>query len=155
MQKISATRKSLSRASPTRRRILIVDDHPLMRRGLTALIDNEPDLIVCAEAATPRAGFEAIASARPDLVITDLSMGDGVSAGLTLVQDIRSGYADMPVLVLTIHDAPQYARRAFSAGANGYVNKQELGETLLVAIRCVLNGQKYLSPKIKPDADGK
>ena len=151
MQKIAATRKSPSPEPQIKRRILIVDDHPLMRRGLTALIDSEPDLIVCAEAATPRAGFEAIASSQPDLVITDLSMGDGDGAGLALINDIRSGYEDMPVLVLTTHDAPYYARRAFAAGANGYVSKQELGETLLVAIRCVLNGEKFLSPKMSAD----
>jgi len=120
-----------------------------MRRGLTALIDNEPDLIVCSEAATPQAGFEAIATARPDLVITDLSMGDGDGAGVSLLQDIRSSYEALPVLVLTMHDALRYARRAFRAGANGYASKQELGETLLVAIRSVLNGEKYLSPKIQ------
>jgi DNA-binding NarL/FixJ family response regulator len=155
MQKISATRKSSAPGPLARRRILIVDDHPLMRRGLTALIDSEPDLIVCAEAATPRTGFEAVASSRPDLVITDLSMGDGDGEGLALVKDIRSGYEALPVLVLTTHDAPHYARRAFRAGANGYASKQELGETLLVAIRCVLNGEKYLSPKMSAGLDGK
>lgn len=126
-----------------------------MRRGLTALINNEPDLIVCAEAATPQAGFAAIASSHPDLVITDLSMGDVDSAGLSLVKEIRSAYAYLPVLVFTMHDAPHYARRAFSAGANGYVSKQELGETLLVAIRCVLKGERYLSPKLSADHNRK
>lgn len=155
MQKTSVVSKGLSPEPPARRRILIVDDHPLIRRGLTALIDSEPDLVVCAEAATPQAGFDAIASSSPDLVITDLSMGGGADAGLSLVNNIRSGYADLPVLVLTIHDASHYARRAFSAGANGFVSKQELGETLLVAIRSVLKGEQYLSPKIESGLDRK
>lgn len=155
MQKTPLVSKGLSSRPPGRRRILIVDDHPLIRRGLTALIDSEPDLVVCAEAATPQAGFDAIAAARPDLVITDLSMGDGVDAGLSLVNNIRSGYANLPVLVLTIHDAPHYARSAFSAGANGFVSKQELSETLLIAIRSVLKGEQYLSPKIESGLDRK
>jgi DNA-binding NarL/FixJ family response regulator len=135
-----------SGAAPAWRRILIIDSHPLLRRGLTALIENEPDLIVCAEAATHRAGLEAIASARPDLVITDLSFG-GVD-GLGLIRDICSYHKDLPVLVLTMHDAPHYAERAFRAGARGYVTKHEMSETLLHTIRCVLDGQRYVNPKI-------
>ena len=134
---------------PARRRILIVDDHPLMRRGLTALIDNEPDLIVCAAVGNPQEGIEAIAALQPDLVITDLSMRDG--EGLALIACIRSDNADLLILVLTIHDAPFYVRRTMSAGANGYVSKQELGETLLIAVRCVLGGETYLSPQIRAE----
>jgi DNA-binding NarL/FixJ family response regulator len=143
--------KRSSRETLAKRRILIVDDHPLVRRGLAALIDNEPDLTVCAAAATQRTGLEAIASSRPDLVIADLSLADG--DGLALVKDIRSDHEDLPVLVLTLHDAPLWARRAFQAGATGYVTKQEMTETLLVAIRCVLDGKKYVSPKIGDGLD--
>ena len=138
--------ETCSRETPAKRRILIVDAHPLVRRGLTALIDNEPDLVVCAAAATPGAGLEAIASSRPDLVIADLSLEAG--AGLAMVKDIRSHDAEMPVLVLSMHDAPRYAERAFRAGAGGYVLKQEMSETLLVAIRRVLSGQKFVSTQI-------
>jgi len=130
-----------------RRRILIVDDHLLVRRGLTALIDNEPDLVVCAAAATHREGLAAIATFHPDLVIADLSLGD--DDGLAMVQDIRSGHADLPVLVLTIHDAPACAEQAFRAGASGYVTKQEISESLLVAIRSALGGDRYVSPQIR------
>src|SRR6059036_1980819 len=115
--------KSTAPEAPARRRILIVDNHALVRRGLTALIDNEADLTVCAAVATQEAGLEAIATCRPDLVITDL--------------------------VLTMHDAPVHARRAFRAGARGYVSKPELGETLLLAIRCVLGGEKFVSPMLR------
>jgi DNA-binding NarL/FixJ family response regulator len=143
--------KTSSPGAPARRRILIVDDHPLVRRGLTALIDNEPDLTVCAEAATQRAGLAAIATFRPDLVIADLSLEDG--DGLALVEEIRSGYEDLPVLVLTMRDAPRWAHRAFRAGASGYVSKQEMGETLLSAIRGVLGGERYVSPRIRGKLD--
>ena len=146
---------STTRETPAKRRIVIIDDHPLVRRGLTALIDNEPDLTVCAEAAGHRTGLEAIASARPDLVITDLSLGD--DDGLALVQTIRSRDAGLPVglpvLVLSMHNTAMWAQRAFKAGASGYASKQEMGETLLIAIRCVLGGERYVSPKIKARPD--
>jgi DNA-binding NarL/FixJ family response regulator len=129
-----------------KRRILIVDGHPLVRRGLTDLIDNEPDLIVCAEAATQRAGLERIASNPPDLVITDLFLGE--DDGLSLLKEIRSLHADLPLLVFTLHDAAAYTRRAFEAGASGYVSKAEPSEALLVAIRRLLDGGKPASPKI-------
>ena len=136
---------------PAKRRILIVDDHPLVRLGLTALIDNEPDLTVCASVANQRAGLEAIASSQPDLVIADLSLG--IDDGLAMVEEIHSGHEDLPVLVLTMHDGPRYARRAFRAGALGYVTKQEMGETLLIAIRCVLDGERFVSPKMSVGLD--
>jgi DNA-binding NarL/FixJ family response regulator len=137
-------RKRTAQPTPVKQRILIVDDHPLVRRGLTALINAEADLIVCAEAATRRDGLGAIAAARPDLVIADLSLSGG--DGLELVREIRSRHAGLRVLVLTMHDAPLYVRRAFQAGADGYVTKQELTETLLLAIRSVLRGGSYVSP---------
>jgi DNA-binding NarL/FixJ family response regulator len=135
----------------TRRRILIIDDHALVRRGVSVLIDNERDLIVCAAAATLQEGLAAIATARPDLVIVDLSLGD--DDGLVLVKDIRSGHAALPILVLSIHDAVSCAEQAFRAGANGYVTKQEMSDALLVAIRRVLGGESYASPKIRAALD--
>jgi DNA-binding NarL/FixJ family response regulator len=128
-----------------KRRVLIVDDHPLLRRGLTALINAEPDLMVCAEAATRGDGLVAIAVARPDLVITDLSLIDG--DGLELVRDIRSRHLGLRVLVLSLHDSPLYVRRAFAAGADGYLAKQKLTEALLQAIRSVLRGDAYGAPQ--------
>jgi DNA-binding NarL/FixJ family response regulator len=137
-------RNRTAQSAPVKRRILIVDDHPLVRRGLTALINAEPDLFVCAEAASQRDGLGAIAAARPDLVIADLSLSDG--DGLELVREIRSRHVGLRVLVLTMHDAPLYVRRAFAAGAGGYVTKLELTETLLVAIRSVLRGETFGAP---------
>jgi len=146
--------KSSSGGSPAQRRILIVDDHPLVRRGLAALIDSEPDLTVCAAAAGHREGLEAVALSRPDLVVADLSLADGAGCdGLALVEEIRSNHEELPILVLTMHDAPQYARQAFRVGASGYVTKQEMSETLLVAMRSVLDGEKYVSPMIRRALD--
>ncbi len=136
---------------PLRKRILIVDDHPLVRRGLTALIDNEPDLEICASATTRREALEAIAPSHPDLVITDLSLDDG--HGLDLVKQIRAAHKELPVVVLTMHDAPLYARRAFKAGARGFVTKQEMGDALLTGIRRVLAGGEYVSPMIRDNDD--
>ena len=143
--------KSYSRATLATRRILIVDGHPLMRRGLTALIDNEPDLSVCAAVATYRAGLDAIASSRPHLVITDVLL-DEVD-GIGLVREICSHYRDLRILVLTMQDGARYAGRALRAGASGYVTKQDTAETLLTGIRCLLDGRIYVSPKVGADPD--
>jgi DNA-binding NarL/FixJ family response regulator len=138
------SRRRTQQAPPAKRRILIVDDHPLVRRGLKALIDSEPDMIVCAEAANSQDGLEAIAAARPDLVIADLSLGHG--DGLNLVRGICTSRDGPPVLVVTMHEAPLVVRRAFAAGASGYVAKREMTETLLAAIRSVLRGETYGAP---------
>jgi DNA-binding NarL/FixJ family response regulator len=137
-------RKQTAQSLPVKRRILIVDDHPLVRRGLTALINAEPDLIVCATAATRQDGLVAIAVARPDLVITDLSLGQ--DDGLQLVRDIRSRHVGLRTLVLSSHDSQTYVRRAFAAGADGYVAKHQMTETLLDAVRAVLHGKGYGAP---------
>jgi DNA-binding NarL/FixJ family response regulator len=139
------SRKRAPQPARAKRRIFIVDDHPLVRRGLTALINAEPDLIVCGEAATLQDGIVAVASAQPDLVVVDLSLGD--NDGLELVREIRSRRPGPRVLVLTMHEAPLYVERAFAAGAHGYVAKREMTETLLTAIRRVLRGRRYGEPK--------
>jgi DNA-binding NarL/FixJ family response regulator len=138
-------RKRTARSEQGRRRILIVDDHPLIRRGLTALINAEPDLIVCAETATLQDGLVAIAAARPDLVISDLSLIDG--DGLELVRDVRARHRGVRILVLSTHDSPLYVRRAFAAGADGYLAKHRMTERLLLAIRSVLRGETYGAPE--------
>lgn len=116
-----------------------------MRRGLAALINAEPDLVVCAEAATLEDGLVAIAAARPDLVITDLSFLHG--DGLELVRNARSRHLGLRILVLSMHDSPPYIRRAFAAGADGYLAKHQMTETLLLAIRSVLRGETYGAPE--------
>ena len=125
----------------SRRRILVVDDHPLVRRGLTALIDGESDLVVCAQAAGYEDGLAAVVASQPDLVLVDLSLdGESSPDGFELIADIRSGHGSLPILVLSMHDAPVYADRALAAGANGFASKTEMGEALLVSIRRVLAG---------------
>ncbi len=139
--------KGAPRKGQTKSRILIVDEQPLIRRGLSVLIENEADLSVCRAAADRRDGLDAISPSSPDLVITDLSFKAG--DGLDMVKEIRLRHKHLPVLVLSMHDAPLYVERALQAGASGYVTKQEMSETILIAIRRVLAGHKYVSPKIR------
>ena len=126
--------------------ILIVDDHPMLRRGLTSLIESEPGLMVCGEAATCQAALQAIQNSKPDLVIVDLGL-EG-SDGLDLIKDMKAQHPRTPALVLSMHDESLYAERAFRAGASGYVTKQQLDDTVLIAIRRLLNGEMYMSEKI-------
>jgi len=124
-------------------RIVIADDHPIVREWLAHLINREADLIVCGQAADAPQTLQAIQSVHPDLAIVDLSM-DG-NRGTDLIQDIKACDEELPVLVLTMHDESLYAERAIRAGARGYINKREGGENLKKAIRCVLEGGIYLS----------
>lgn len=118
-------------------RILIVDDHALVRKAATALIDSDPELRVCGEASTHEAGLEAIEALRPDLVITDLSFD--AAQGLSLVGQIGLRHPGLPMLVLSMHDEALYAQRALQAGARGYVAKHRMDEALLSAIRHALD----------------
>jgi DNA-binding NarL/FixJ family response regulator len=124
--------------SPEKRRILVVDANPLVRRGLAALIDAEPDLAVCAEAATASEAREVIAAFDPALVIADLSFEPGL--GLDLVREICTRHPGLPVLMMSIDDGPIYVERAREAGAVGCVSKQALNGTMLAAIRAALDG---------------
>jgi DNA-binding NarL/FixJ family response regulator len=135
------------RGRSTKKTILIVDDHSLVRRGLTALIESEPDLAVCGEAATCREALEAIGQSQPDLVIVDLALGD--DDGLDLVKAMKAHHPEVPSLVLSMHDESVYAERSLRAGALGYVTKQQLDDTVLVAIRRLLDGEMYLSDKLE------
>lgn len=130
---------------PVQKRILLVDDHALLRRGLTSLIETEPDLMVCAEAATRRAGLAAVASSKPDLVIADISLQDGDSDGLEMIRDIHRRHPGLPVLALSTHGETEYAERALRAGARGYVSKADLDTTVLLAIRRLLAGDIHTS----------
>lgn len=129
---------------PRQRRILIVDDHALVRRALTALIDSDPEFSVCGEAATQAEALAAITAMQPDLVITELSF-DAVQ-GLSLVHEIGLRHPGLPVLVVSLHDEGQYGVQAAAAGARGYVAKHELGEALLGAIRQALDGPPGAAP---------
>jgi DNA-binding NarL/FixJ family response regulator len=128
------------------KRVLIVDDHPMMRQGLAQLIDNEPDLKVVAEADTGGQGLDIVVAQKLDLALVDISLPD--KNGLELIKDIRSVNADLPVLIVSMHDEALYAERVLRAGARGYIMKQEGGKKLLQAIRQVLTGQIYVSEKM-------
>ncbi len=131
-------------AAPIRKRILLVDDHPMMRAGLAQLINHQPDLMVCAEAGNPAEVFAVIAQAKPDLVLTDLTMpGRG---GIEFIKDLVALQPALPILVVSMHDEVVYAERCLRACGQGYVMKESGSENLLVALRCVLGGQPYVSP---------
>ena len=133
--------------SPVENTILVVDDHPILRRGLVALIESEPGLAVSASVGTRVAALEAIRESHPDLAIVDLALGD--EDGLDLVKEIKARYPKVPSLVLSMHDEEVYAERALSAGALGYVTKHELDNTVLRAIRCALAGKRYMSDTLQ------
>ncbi len=128
------------------RKVLVVDDHPIVRQGLAQLIDREPDLAVCGEAASVNEARSAVKLLSPDVVIVDLSL-EG-SDGLELIKDIRNKRHDTPVLVLSMHDEGIYAERMLCAGANGYIMKQAASEQLLTALRRVLSGGVYVSESV-------
>ena len=128
-----------------RKRIFLVDDHPLVREWLTQLINQQPDLVVCGEAESAPAAIEALAAARADLAVVDLSLKD--SAGLDLIKSVQKLDPAVPVLVLSMHDEALYAERAFRAGARGYVNKRESAQKVVEAVRRVLEGKLYVSEK--------
>ena len=132
------------RATPPRKaRILIVDDHPIVRQGLVQMLGHEPDMEACGEAESAAEALKAIAAATPDAAIVDLSLKD--SSGLELLKDIRVRYPRLPVLVLSVYDESMYAERALRAGARGYMMKEEAAEKVVTAIRRILAGQIYLS----------
>ena len=129
-----------------KRNVLIVDDHPLLRDGLAKVINQQPDLAVCGEAADARAGLAAAAKLRPDVVIADVTMDEG--NGLDLIKDLHLRQPGLPVLVLSMHHENLYAERAVRAGARGYVMKREPVAAVLAALRKVLAGQMALSEEI-------
>ena len=131
------------RTVKVRKRILVVDDHPITRYGVTQLINHEPDLLVCGEAESAQQALVAIKSAPPDLVLADITMPG--RSGLEFIKDLRAQQPRVPVLVMSMHDENIYAERVLRAGGRGYIMKNEGGEKLLDAIRQVLQGQVYVS----------
>jgi DNA-binding NarL/FixJ family response regulator len=127
-------------------KILIVDDHPLVRTGLAQLIGDCPDLEVCAEAGDMAEALRRIDAVKPDLAIIDLSLSGG--SGLDLIERIRARSPEILMLVASMHDETLYAERVLAAGARGYVNKQEAQDRIVHAIRQVLGGKVYLSEKM-------
>ncbi len=125
------------------KRVLIVDDHPLVRTGLNQMISDEPDLEVCGEAAGVTEAMARIEDTKPDLAIIDISLKEG--SGLGLIKKIKTRDDPVKMLVLSMHDETMFAERALHAGAMGYVEKHEASTRIIEAIREVLSGQIYLS----------
>jgi DNA-binding NarL/FixJ family response regulator len=138
-------KRAAGRTTP-RKRILVVDDHPILREGLRQSIDRQPDLMVCGEAENAAQTLAAIAKLKPDLVLVDISMPG--KSGFELVKDLRTVHPDVPVLVLSMHDESLYAERVLRAGARGYIMKHERPKRLLEAMRHDLDGKTYVSEKM-------
>ncbi|MBD3344720.1 MAG: response regulator [Chitinivibrionales bacterium] len=128
-------------------KILIVDDHPVVRQGLAQLINQSPGLAVCAEAENALDAMGHIEKYKPDLVVLDLSLGK--SSGLTLLTSLKSRFSRLHVLVLSVHDESIYAERVLRQGAKGYIMKKAASETVIEAIHKVLSGDIYLSSEMK------
>jgi len=128
-------------------KILLVDDHPIVRQGLAEMIDQNPDLMVCGTAEDVHKALDAIEKYSPDLVIADISLKG--SNGIELLKNIKVRYPRTMVLVLSMHDESLYAVRALRAGAAGYIMKQEATEKVLTAIRQVISGEIYLSERME------
>ena len=131
---------------PAKSRILLVDDHRIVLNGYQLILDAEPDLAVCATATSAPEALAAVERARPDLVVTDLSMAG--RGGIDLIKDLLALHPELLILVCSMHDETLYAERALRAGAKGYLMKDADGPTLLAAIRRVLGGQLYMSEKL-------
>ena len=133
-------------ATGARKRILIVDDHPFMRAGLAQLIEKQPGMTVCGEAGDPAAAMTELAKGGVDLVLSDITMpGRG---GIEFIKDVIALHPELPILVVSMHDEVIYAERVLRAGARGYIMKEAGGEALLAALRQVLSGLVYVSPKM-------
>jgi DNA-binding NarL/FixJ family response regulator len=133
-------------SSGKKSRVLVVDDHPIVRQGLALLINREHDLVVCGEAEDAQAALTAVPASRPDITVVDISL-DGPD-GLELLKNLRGRYPSLPVLMLSMHDESIYAERALRAGAQGYIMKQEATDKVLVAIRRILSHEIYVSDRV-------
>lgn len=129
-----------------KKRILLVDDHPIMRHGLAQLVRSESDLDVCGEAGSAAEGLKAVEKLKPDLVVADLTLPD--KHGLEFIKDLQAMHPGTLVLVLSMHDESLYAERVLRAGARGYVMKETAADTLIHAARRVLDGGIYLSDRM-------
>jgi DNA-binding NarL/FixJ family response regulator len=144
MKNARSTNKNPKCDEPQAKRIVIVDDHPLFRKGLEEMIHSEGSFAVCGEAGNAAEAMEVIRKVEPEMVVVDLSLPG--ANGIELIKNIRAEFSKLPILVLSMHDESLYALRALRAGANGYVMKHEAMANVIQAIREVFNGHPYLSP---------
>ncbi len=135
-----------SGSASQKQKIFIVDDHPIVRKGLVQMIDQDPGLVVCGEADGAQSALESLKKCKPDLIIVDISL-QGVD-GIELIKTIKARHGNLPALVVSMHDESLFAERALRAGARGYIMKQEAIEKMMGAIRKVLRGELYISEKV-------
>lgn len=131
---------------PVKRRVLILDDHPVVREGLARLIAHEPDLMVCAQCSEGPEALAQLGPARPDVAVVDISL-PGIN-GLEVIKTLLARRPGLPILVVSLHDENVYAERALRAGARGYVMKRESADRVVEALRKVLEGKIYLSAAV-------
>jgi DNA-binding NarL/FixJ family response regulator len=129
--------------SETRKRVFLVDDHPVLRKGLVRLIDSKPGFVVCGEASTAVDAMTAIRELKPHLVVADIGLPG--ASGIELTKTIRSELPNIPVLILSMHEEALYATRALRAGASGYIVKQDAVDNIATALQDTLDGKRYLS----------
>jgi DNA-binding NarL/FixJ family response regulator len=144
MKRVQSTNENPKCDLPDAKRIVIVDDHPLFRKGLEQLIHSDGTFAVCGEADDAAGAMDVIRKLNPDLAIVDLSLPS--ANGIELIKNIRAEFPKLPILVLSMHDESLYALRALRAGAEGYVMKHEAMANVIQAIHEVFNGRPYLSP---------
>jgi DNA-binding NarL/FixJ family response regulator len=138
--------KSSAAAEKPKTKILVVDDHPIVRERLAELINQEPDLHVCGEAEDSREAIQAVESLQPDLAIVDITLKD--TYGIELIKQLKETHPKLPMLVLSMHDESLYGERALRAGAKGYLTKQEATKKVITAIRTILAGEIFVSEKM-------
>jgi DNA-binding NarL/FixJ family response regulator len=147
---MGAKRKQIE-SKDERTRIIIVDDHPIIRKGLSELINHEDDLVVCGQAEDAHEAMDVIKTLKPDIAVVDISLKE--TSGIELIKDLRTQYPNLPVLALSMHDESLYAERALRAGAKGYIMKAEATEKVITAIRKVLTGELYVSDRMAAKMD--
>jgi DNA-binding NarL/FixJ family response regulator len=140
-------------ADKSKKRVFLVDDHPLVREWLTNLINQQPDLAVCGESESASHALHAIAASKPDVAIVDISLKD--SSGLELIKDLKESHPGVAALVLSMHDEAHYAERVLRAGARGYVMKRETTKKVIDAIRRILEGKLYISERVAETMTGR
>ena len=135
-----------NQAQKNKKRILLVDDHPVLRKGLVRLIDSKEDFVVCGEASSATDAMAMIRTLNPDLVIVDIGLPG--TSGIELTKTIRAEFPKLPVLILSMHEETLYATRALRAGAMGYIVKQDAIDNIAAALQEAFSGRRYLSPVI-------
>ena len=128
-------------------RVLIVDDHPVVRQGIRLMIEAEPDLTICGEAQTEQQARKLVRELKPDALVVDLSLTEG--DGFNVVRDVHAHFPDIRILVLSMHDEAIYAERLLAEGASGYIMKQAATDQLITALRTVLRGERFVSESLQ------